>query len=95
MSKRRVITFSKTVNIDGKRWRLEFVNDDPAKLEGHGEVEGLCDFAERKITIYLQNVEDVELTVLHEALHAACPYLAEHEVEKVSRILRDVQKKLE
>lgn len=91
----RPITVVRT-QITGAPWTVKFIDRAfPRNRPKAERREGLCDYDRSTITIYLREVEDVFLTLIHEAVHASAPYLAEYEVDRISRdlhrILTDVR----
>lgn len=64
--------------INGRTWTIE-------TIETLEEAVGMCDFSNRKIILVEGSVAQLQDTLFHEMVHAACPSLSEEQVAEVER----------
>lgn len=71
----------------GPCWTLRIVKREP-KVDGH-PVWGYCDSDKREIVIHAAAAEHglARETLIHEALHRACPFFSEEAVDHLAKEL--------
>lgn len=67
-----------TARINGRRWRIEVVDE----LE---DAVGMCFLEDRRIALKDGPMHQLQDTLFHELVHAACPSLDEETVAEVER----------
>ena len=66
----------KTARINGRRWRIVIV-DTLTDADGEPNL-GQCDSDDRTILLRAGPMHQLQDTLFHELIHAACPSLDEH-----------------
>lgn len=69
----------KTARINGRRWRIDVVATLP------DDAYGICDDGDRRIALREGPTHQLQDTLFHELVHAACPSLTEKQVLEVER----------
>lgn len=64
--------------INGRSWSIEII-------DSLDEAVGMCDFSQRKIILVEGSMAQLQDTLFHEMVHAACPSLSEEQVAEVER----------
>lgn len=64
--------------INGRSWSIDVI-------ESLDDSVGMCDFAQRKIILVEGSMAQLQDTLFHEMVHAACPSLSEEQVAEVER----------